>query len=45
MKIIDLTMLLEEDLPSDPEIQIPHIQRRDHKDKYNGLQILNVQRL
>ena len=23
MKIIDLTMLLEEDLPSDPEIQIP----------------------
>ena len=32
MKIIDLTMLLEEDLPSDPEIQIPHIQRRDHKD-------------
>ena len=32
MKIIDLTMLLEEDLPSDPEIQIPHIQRRNHKD-------------
>lgn len=32
MKIIDLTMLLEEDLPSDPEIQIPRIQRLDHKD-------------
>ena len=32
MKIIDLTMLLEEDLPSDPEIQIPRIQRLNHKD-------------
>ena len=32
MKIVDLTMLLEEDLPSDPPIQIPKIQRRDHKD-------------
>ena len=32
MKIIDLTMLLEEDLPSDPPIQIPKIQRLDHKD-------------
>ena len=32
MKIIDLTMLLEEDLPSDPPIQIPKIQRRNHTD-------------
>ena len=31
-KIVDISMVLEEDLPSDPEIQIPHIQRRDHKD-------------
>lgn len=32
MKIIDLTKLLEEDLPSDPPIQIPKIQRRNHTD-------------
>ena len=32
MKIIDLTRLLEEDVPSDPPIQIPKIQRLDHKD-------------
>ena len=31
-KIVDISMVLEEDLPSDPEIQIPHIQRRNHKD-------------
>ena len=32
MKIIDLTMVLEEDLPSDPPMQIPQIQRLNHKD-------------
>lgn len=32
MKIIDLTHILEEDLPVDPPVQIPKIQRRDHKD-------------
>jgi kynurenine formamidase len=32
MKIVDISMVLEEDLPSDPEVQIPHIQRRTHQD-------------
>ena len=32
MKIIDLTVLLEKDFPCDPEMQIPKIQRLDHKD-------------
>jgi hypothetical protein len=31
-KIVDISMLLEEDLPSDPEQQIPRITRMDHKD-------------
>ena len=31
-KIVDISMVLEEDLPSDPEIQIPRIQRVNHKD-------------
>ena len=30
-KIVDISMLLEEDIPSDPEPQIPRIQRMDHK--------------
>ncbi len=32
MKIIDLSIVLEEDLPSDPPIQIPKIRRLNHKD-------------
>lgn len=31
MKIIDLTIPLEEDLPSDPPVQIPKIRRLNHK--------------
>ena len=31
-KFVDLSMLLEEDLPSDPPVQIPKIQRLNHKD-------------
>ena len=30
-KIVDISMLLEENIPSDPEPQIPRIQRMDHK--------------
>lgn len=37
MKIVDLTVLLEEDLPCDPEVQIPHIQRQDHKETASGM--------
>lgn len=32
MRIIDLTMVVEEDLPSDPPMQIPRIRRLNHKD-------------
>lgn len=32
MKIIDLSIPIESDLPSDPEIQIPRIQYCNHKD-------------
>ena len=32
MKIIDLTRLLEPDVPSDPPEQIPKIQYMDHKE-------------
>ena len=32
MKIIDLSIPIESDLPSDPEIQIPRIQDCNHKD-------------
>lgn len=37
MKIIDLTVTLEEDLPCDPPIQIPKIQRLNHKDTANQM--------
>ena len=31
-RFVDLSMLLEEDIPSDPPGQIPSIQRMDHKE-------------
>ena len=31
-RFVDLSILLEEDLPSDPPIQIPKIQRQNHKE-------------
>ncbi|MCF0165557.1 MAG: cyclase family protein [Bacteroidales bacterium] len=37
MKIVDLTILLEEELPCDPPIQIPHIERWDHKKTAPGM--------
>lgn len=37
MKIIDLTVTLEEDLPCDPPIQIPKIDRWDHKKTAPGM--------
>ncbi len=36
-KIVDLSMLLEEDIPSDPPQQIPKIQRMDHKETAKGM--------
>ena len=37
MRIVDLTTLLEGELPSDPDIQIPHIQNIDHKATAPGM--------